>query len=100
MNGVGAGDFRGADDGWDAEIAFGASRRADADIFVGEPDVQRVLIGLGVHRDRLDSELAARVDDAQRNLAAVGDQDLLEHGYLARIANSRSPYCTAWPFST
>ena len=97
---VGAGDFRGTDDGGDVQVARRARRRADADVFIGEPHVERVLVGLGVDGHGLDAELAARHDDAQCDLAAVGDQDLLEHGYFARIANSRSPYCTGWPFST
>jgi hypothetical protein len=42
--------------------------------------VQLVLVGLGIDGDRLDAELAARVDDAEGDLAAVGDQDLLKHG--------------------
>ena len=79
MDRVGAGDLRGADDRRHAQVAVGAARRPDADVLVGEPDVQRVLVGLGVDRDRLDAELAAGADDAQRDLAAVGDQDLLEH---------------------
>ena len=61
------------------EIAVGASRRADADVFVGKPHVQRVLVGFRVDRDGLDPELAAGEDHPQRDLAAVGDQDLLEH---------------------
>ena len=32
-----------------------------------------------MHRDRLDAELAAGAQDAQRDLAAVGDDELLEH---------------------
>ena len=56
-----------------------AGARADADIVVGKAHVQRLAVGLGVHRHRLDVELAARADDAQRDLAAVGDQNFLEH---------------------
>ena len=52
----------------------------DADVVVGEAHVQRLAVGLGVHGDRLDAELAAGADDAQRDLAAIGDQDFLEHG--------------------
>ena len=104
MDGVGARDFGGADDRRHVEIAVEAPRRPDADVLVGEPHVQRVLVGLRVDRHRLDAQLAARADDAKRDLAAVGDQDFLEHGSLctgyALIANSRSPYCTGWPFST
>src|SRR5205823_2355508 len=35
--------------------------------------------GLRVHGHRLDAHLAAREDDAQRNLATVRDEDFLEH---------------------
>ena len=100
MDRVGAGDLGGADDRRHVQVAVGAARRTDADVLVGEPHVQRVLVGLGVDGDRLDAELAAREDDAQRDLAAVRDQDFLEHLLRLRIANSRSPYCTGWPFST
>ena len=77
---VGAGDFRRADHGGDVQVAVGAARRPDADVLVGELDVQLVLVRLGVDRDRLDAELAARVDDPQRDFPAVRDQYLLEHG--------------------
>ena len=101
MNGVGAGDFGGADHGRHVQVAVGAARRADADVLVGEADVQRVFVGLRVDRDRLDAELAAGEDDPHRHFAAVRDQNFLEHvSYLVRIANSRSPYCTGCPFST
>ena len=60
MDGVGAGDFGGADHGRHVQVAVGAARRADADVLVGEPDVQRVLVGLGVDGHGLDAELAAR----------------------------------------
>ena len=36
-------------------------------------------VGGGVHGDGGDAELAAGALDAQRDLAAVGDQDLVEH---------------------
>ena len=79
MDRVGAGDFRGADDRRDVQIALGAARRADAHVLVGEPHVQRVLVGLRIHRHGLDAELAARDDDAHRDLAAVRDQDFFKH---------------------
>ena len=107
MNRVGAGDLGGADHRRHVQVAVGAARRTDADVLVGEPDVQRVLVRLGVDGHGLDAELAAREDDAHGDLAAVRDQDFLEHGicgsrprYFVLIANSRSPYCTGWPFST
>jgi len=35
-------------------------------------------VGLAVDDDRLDPELAARADDSESDLAAVGDEDLIE----------------------
>ena len=53
--------------------------------------------------DRLDAHLAAGALDAQGDLAAVGDEDLVEHrgaeGPIRRW-NSGWPYSTGCPFST
>ena len=84
MNRVGAGDLGGAEDRRHAQVAVGAARRTDADVLVGEPHVQRVLVRLGVDGDGLDAQLAAGADDAQRDLSAVGDQDFLEHAEPVR----------------
>ena len=84
MNRVGAGDLGGADDRRNVQVAVGAGRRADADVLVGEADVERVLVGLGVYRDGLDAELAAGADDPQGDLAAIRDQNFLEHHYVVR----------------
>ena len=82
MNGVGARDLRGADDRRHVQIAVGAPRRPDADLFVREAHVQRVFVRLRIDGDRLDAELPARQDDADGDFAPIGDQDLLEHGWL------------------
>src|SRR5207249_1020284 len=67
---------------------------------VGELHVERVGVDGGVHRHRLDSELAQGADHAQRDLAAVGDEHLLEQlRHYGRIWNSGSPNSTACPFS-
>ena len=42
-------------------------------------DVQRVAVELGVHGHSCDPELLAGAHDSDRDLAAVGDQDLREH---------------------
>ncbi len=57
----------------------------------------RLLVGGGVHGDGLDAELAAGAQDAKRDLAAVGDDDLVEHG-LTRSTNSGWPNSTGSPF--
>ena len=79
MDRLGVGDFGGADDRRDVEVARRRRRRADADRLVGEPHVLRLGVGLGMDDHRLDAQLAAGALDAQRDLAAVGDQDLFEH---------------------
>jgi hypothetical protein len=77
MNGHGVRDFRGADDRRHVEVAVGGRWRADTHGFVGQQDMLLAAIGLRVHRDRLDAEFLARPEDAQRDLAAVGNHDLV-----------------------
>src|SRR5665647_2083882 len=79
MDRVGARDLRGGDEARDLEVRLARRRRPDADIVVGKADVERLAIGFGVDGNRLDVELAARADDSERDLAAIGDQDFLEH---------------------
>ena len=71
---IGVRDLGGRDDRRDVEVAFGRGRRADADRVIGQPHVHRVGIGGRVHRDRLDPHFVRGAVDAQRDLAAVGDQ--------------------------
>ena len=87
MDRVGAGHLGGRDDLRDVEVALPRRRRADADRLVGELHVQRLGVGRRVHRDRLEAHLATCADDTQRDLTAIGDQDFLEHRYVA-ILNS------------
>jgi hypothetical protein len=82
MDRVRAGDLGRRDESRDLEVRVARRRRPDAHVVVGEAHVQRLAVRLGIHRDRLDAELAARADDAQRDLAAIGDQHLLKHARL------------------
>ncbi len=79
MDRIHIGDFGGADDGGNVEIAFVQARRPDADGFVGKADVQRVAVGFAVDGDGLDAEFLAGTDDAQGDFAAIRNQDFLEH---------------------
>jgi hypothetical protein len=58
------------------EIALAARRRADAHGLVGELDVPRIAVGLGIHGHGLDAHAAGGLDDAAGDLAAVRNQDL------------------------
>ena len=44
-----------------------------------------------------DAEFAACALDAERDLAAIGDQDLAEH---YPMTSSGCPYSTGWPLAT
>ena len=79
MDGVALGRGCGGDEGRDAQIAVGRERRPDVNRALGEADVEALAVGGRVHGDGLDAELATGADDADRDLAAVGDQDPLEH---------------------
>ena len=79
MDRVGAGDLAGREQGGDVEIALARRRRADADALVGEPHMHGIGIGGRMDRDGGDAELLGGAQHAQRDLAAVGDQDLVEH---------------------
>ena len=103
VDGLGAGLLRRADDVRDVEVALAGRRRPDADRLVGEPDDRGLRVGGRVDGHRLDAQLAAGARHAQGDLAAVGDQDLLEHAgysptgsrYISTCSNS-----TGSPFST
>ncbi len=72
---VDIGDLGRADDARDVEVRLVRGALADADGAVGEFQVRRVGVGLAVDADGLDAEFAAGAEHAQRDLAAVGDQD-------------------------
>ena len=98
MDGVDAGDGRGREDRRDVEVAVARRRRADADRLVGQPHMHGVAVGRRMDRHRLDAHLAAGAMDAERDLAAVGDQDLVEHRADASYSTiiSGSPNSTGW----
>ena len=68
------------DDLDDVQIALGRHRRPDQEGLVGLAHVRRVAVDLRVDGDRADAHLLERAGDADRDLAAVGYEDLLEHG--------------------
>ena len=71
---IGMNDLGGRDDVGDIQIAVGRGRRPDAHCFVGQADVHRIDVRSRMDRNGLDSHLARRAVDAQRDLATVGDQ--------------------------
>ena len=79
MDGIGAGNLAGGQQGWDIEIAVLRRRRPDADALVGEPNMHGVGVRRRMHRHRRNAELFARPQYPQRDFTSIGDQDLIEH---------------------
>ena len=70
---------RDVEDLLDAQVVLRGGPAAEVVGLVGARDVRRVAVELGVDGDARDAQLLERADDANRDLAAVGDQDLREH---------------------
>ena len=79
VDGDRVGDLGRADNGRHVQIAVQRGGRTDTDRFVGQQHMLEVAVRFGVHRDRLDAQLATGAQDPERDLAPVGDQDLLDH---------------------
>jgi hypothetical protein len=73
------GNFRGADDACDLEVAVHRGGRPDTDGLVGQLQVGSIAVGLAEDGDHLDSQVSASADHAQGNFTAVGNQNALEH---------------------
>ena len=67
------------------QVALGGRLATEGIRFVGELDMHRVAIELGVHGDRADAELTGGASDSHGDLAAVGDEDLLQHACQCRV---------------
>ncbi|KAF5059539.1 hypothetical protein DSECCO2_334860 [anaerobic digester metagenome] len=60
------------------EVTLRRVRLPDAERLVGVLDVERVVVRLGVDRDRVDAQFPAGTHDPDGDLAAVGNQDLVK----------------------
>ena len=79
MNGIDVADFRRAQDSIDLKITLAAGGSTDADRFIGQLHMQGVNICFRINRQRANAEFFARANHAQRDLAAIGDQNFFEH---------------------
>jgi hypothetical protein len=79
MHGLGAGLPAGFDDLLDHEVGLGGSGRPDMDGLVGHLHVEGIPVGIGIDGHGLDAHAPGSLDDPARNLAPVGNQDLVEH---------------------
>src|SRR5204862_804988 len=69
------------------EVALGRPPWPNQVRLVRGRGMERVAVGLGVDRDRGDSELAQRPEDANGDLTTVGDEHLGERRHRRRIVD-------------
>ena len=79
VNRLGTRLHEGIDDPVDGKVALARWRRSDGKGLVGHPDVERILIGLGMNRDRGDAQRPARGDDPAGDFPPVGNENSVEH---------------------
>jgi hypothetical protein len=72
---VAARAFGDRDDPRGVQVALARRRGADRIRGIGRPDVQRIAVDVAVNRGRADAEVVAGANDAERDLAAIGDED-------------------------
>ena len=85
MHRVGTGPQRGRDHEVAAQVSVGRRGARQPHRPVRLPHVQRVSIGIGIHRNGFDAERAAGGEDPAGDLAPVGDQQPADHGRLTRV---------------
>ena len=78
MNRVDVENFCGTDDGGNIQVTLSGRRRANACCFIGKAHMKRIAIDVAMDGDRADAHLFARPNNTTGNLAAIGDQYLLE----------------------
>src|SRR5262249_21065625 len=79
MDGNRVGDLRRRDDRRHVEVALRGGWWPDAHRLVCQHHMLEAGVGGRVNGHRLDAELATSAQDPQRDLATVGDDDLLDH---------------------
>ena len=91
MHRLGAGRLARVDDQLGLEVGFRRRRRPEPDALVGHLHMRRARVGVGIDRDGLDPHAPRGADHPARNLAAIGDQDFLEHqsSFKATVSSLR-----------
>src|SRR5207247_10949691 len=72
------------------QVALGGRAAPDQVRLVGVSHVRRIPIDVRIDGDRPDAELAQRPEDADRDLASVGDEHFAENGHWPRILSGVS----------
>jgi hypothetical protein len=83
VHGIRCAPARSVEQRIDAQVALGGRWLADAHRLVGQGDMRRQGIGGAVDGHGAVAQGARRADHAAGDFAAVGDEDLVEHGWGA-----------------
>ena len=67
-----------------AQVALTRWRRTDVDRFIRFANVRGSRVCIAVHSDGADAKLMTRADDAERDFAAIGDENFFEHPATAK----------------
>src|SRR6201996_7694726 len=91
VNSLSSGAHGRVDDSGDVEVTVACGRRADGERDVRRRDVQRVGVGVAVHRDRPDAHGLERANHPDGDLTPVGYQNRVEthHAHIRK-----TPYDT------
>ena len=73
MDRVDVGNFRGADDSVDFQVALIGPGGPNADGLVGQLQIVRAAVGFAVSDYRFDTKFSTRANDAQSDFAAISD---------------------------
>jgi hypothetical protein len=79
MNGVGARDFGGGDDAFNAQVTVLAGRWTNAHGFIGLLNPRTITVRNAVHANRTHAQLAASANHTQRDFSSIGDQNSFKH---------------------
>ena len=80
MNGIRPGALGDFDDFVHPQVTLAGRRGAEQIRLIGVPDMQPIAIHFGVDGDGADPQFAARANDANGDLAPIGNEDFFEHG--------------------
>src|SRR6185312_6842100 len=91
-----AGLAASVDDLVDREIALGRLGRPDQHSLIRHLDMQSIAVSLGIDGDSSNSHAPGRLDDPTGDLAAICDQDFLEHVLVFTTLGGLLPPNLAW----
>ena len=85
MHRLRAGLLAGRNDFFGLQVAVAAGRRPNVHGLVGQLDMARVFVGVGVNRHSFNAHFSGRFNHAAGDFAAVGNENFCKHIFLALL---------------